>query len=73
MKYLFLWLSVIVVFIIFTPWWVTLGFIFASGTIYSMTFETRGDYDFFTPIIGLGVFLMTLIGTVSFLIGKFLF
>lgn len=50
-------------------WWIPVTLV-VLGWIIGARFKSTGDYDFFTPFIGLAIFLGCLIAAVAFTIGK---
>ncbi len=72
MKYI-IWLIAMFLLGVFTPWYVTLSFFCVSGIYYGFTFESKGDFDLISGLLGLGVIVVTLVGTIAFLFGKFFF
>ena len=59
----------------YIPGWVIFVLLVASGLIMGgyIGGASKGDYDFFSPLIGLAIWAVTIVGAICFLIGKYLF
>jgi len=53
-------------------WWYLPIVLAILGVIIGSRFRSTGDYDFVTPILGLAIFLIFLVGGIGVLIGHFL-
>lgn len=42
------------------------------GILFAMTLEDGGSYDFFTPMIMMGIIIVTLAISISLVIGKYI-
>ncbi|GMG71811.1 hypothetical protein ICR95_20865 [Priestia megaterium] len=57
---------------IYTPLWAVIIILPFMGFFFAMTLEDGGSYDFFTPMIMMGIIIVTLAISISLVIGKYI-
>ncbi|MGF9852051.1 hypothetical protein ABHN09_10740 [Bacillus paramobilis] len=66
-------IAVIVLFGIYTPIWAFILAIVGVGLFNAFSLEPQGPYDFFTPMLAIGIFLISIMTAVGIVIGCVLF
>ncbi|PHD38275.1 hypothetical protein [Bacillus toyonensis] len=64
---------VIVLFGIYTPIWAFILAIVSVGLFNSFSLEPQGPYDFFTPMLAIGIIFISVMTGVGILIGHYFF
>jgi hypothetical protein len=58
----------------YIPSWAILVIILLGGlTAGSWVGKSKGDYNFISPILGGAIYVITIVGIIAFLLGKYVF
>ena len=58
----------------YIPGWLIFVLLIAGGLVAGGYFgRSRGDYDFFSPMIAMAIWTVTIVGGIAFLLGKYVF
>lgn len=62
---------IIVMLFMFAPVWLIAFGIIAIGFYHALAFGPQGDYDFFTPMVGLGILVAGTMISIGIIIGYY--